>query len=174
MKSALLALPLVALATPRAHAGGQQPEDLLKGKIIISDQRLPMRWSSVASYVAQLKGLNKGTLWYDKKTGKVRIEFAAFLAKPLNDVQVDLAIYDVTNGASDQRNVTEQFMNRGDRVLFNSVVFDKEDYPMNKVYRLVVRSRGSVLAAGQFILRGATEQYSGKVTFSEEETRRNE
>ena len=44
----------------------------------------------------------------------------AFFAQPLNDVQVDLVIYDITNGAHDRKASTEQFMNRGDRVLFNS------------------------------------------------------
>src|SRR5207247_5828133 len=88
MKKVLITAALVALAAAfasSASAKGQAPEDLLAGKIIISDQKLPMRWSSVGSYVSQLKGMNKGTLWYDKKTGKVRIEYAAFFSKPLDD-----------------------------------------------------------------------------------------
>ena len=70
--------------------------------------------------------MNRTTLWYDKQTGKLKVEYAAFFARPLNDVQVDLVIYDITNGGHDQKASTEQFMNRGDRVLFNSITLDKE------------------------------------------------
>src|SRR5437867_881313 len=130
MKKLLFAILFATAVAAGASAKGQMPEDLLAGKIIISDQKFPMHWSSVGSYVSQLKHMNKGTLWYDKKTGKVKIEYAAFFSKPLDDVQCDLVIYDITNGSRDRRTSTENFMRRGDRVLFNSVVFDKEDFEM--------------------------------------------
>ena len=168
----VVATALVAATVATAASGkGGMPEDYLKGQIIISDKKLPTRWTSVPSYVSQLKGLNKGTLWYDKKTNKLKVEYAAFFAEPLNDVQVDLAIYDVTGGRKERKAQTEQFMNRGDRVLFNSVVFDSEDFEMNKKYMLVILSRGRTLASGSFILRGEGPHYSGKVSFTEEETR---
>src|SRR5262245_16280283 len=110
-----------------AVAKGPVPEDYLKGKIIISEKRLPTSWNSVPSYGSQLKGLNRGSMWYDKRTGKLTVQYAAFFAQPVNDVQVMLVLYDVTGGAHQQKVSTEQFMTKGDRVLFNSVVFDKED-----------------------------------------------
>ncbi len=168
-----VALALVATVGGPAFAkgSGQQPEDLLKGRIIVSDKKLPMNWNSVPAYVAQLKNLNKGTLWYDKKSNKLKVEYAAFFAKPVNDVQVDLTIYDVTNGANIQKGAFEQFMNRGDRVLFNSIVLDNEDFEMNKKYKLVITSRHSIIATGEIILRGEGPHYSGKVTFSEDEAK---
>jgi hypothetical protein len=150
---------------------GPGPEDFLKGKIIISDKSLPMRWSSVSSYVAQLKGLNKGTLWYDKKTGKLTVQYAAFFAQPVADVQVNLVIYDVTNGAHTQKISTENFMQRGDRVLFNSVVFDKEDIEGNRKYMLTIEDRRRIIASGTVILREEGPHYSGKVSFTDEETK---
>jgi len=162
---AFLLAPLPALAK------GQAPEDLLAGKIIITDKPLPMRWNSVGAYVSQLKAMNKGTIWYDKKTGKVKIEYAAFFSRPINDVQVDLVIYDVTNGAKARKSTTENFMHRGDRVLFNAVLFDKEDFEMNKKYMFVIESRHVQLATGTFILRGEGPHYSGKVDFTDEETK---
>jgi hypothetical protein len=165
------AAALLLLSSGAALAKGPVPEDLLKGRIIISDRPLPTHWNSVGSYVAQLKGLNKSTLWYDKKTGKLKIQYAAFFAQPLNDVQVDLQIVDITGGARTVKATTEQFMNRGDRVLFNSVEFDKEDFEMNKKYLLAIMNRGKTLASGEFILRGEGPHYSGKVTFSEDETK---
>jgi hypothetical protein len=172
MKS-VVAFALVAAVggSALAKGSGPMPEDLLKGRIIISDKRLPTNWTSVPAYVGQLKNLNKTTLWYDKKTNKLKIEYAAFFAKAVNDVQVDLVIFDITNGANTQKAATEQFMNRGERVLFNSVTFDNEDFEMNKKYRLVIQSRHVPIASGEFILRGEGPHYSGKVTFSEEETK---
>jgi hypothetical protein len=169
-----LALALCLLAAPLAIAKGPAPEDFLKGKIIISDKPLPMKWSSVSSYVSQLKELNKGTLWYDKKTGKLTVQYAAFFAKPVNDVQVMLVLYDITNGGHEQKVSTENFMQRGDRVLFNSVVFDKEDIEGNKKYMMTLEERRHVIASGTFILRAEGPHYSGKVTFSDDDTKQKE
>ena len=143
---------------------------LLDGDIgtqILSKKLAPLS----TSIVSQLKGMNKGTLWYDKKTGKVRIEYAAFFSKPLDDVQCDLVIYDVTNHVRDRRTSTENFMKRGDRVLFNSITLDKEDFEMNKKYLFVMENRGRTLATGELIIRGEGPHYSGKVEFSDEETK---
>ena len=170
--AAVAALLFAALAPAAALADPKAPEDVLKGRIIITDQRIPMKWSSVGAYVSQLKSMNKTTLWYDKKTGKVKIEYAAFFSHPLNDVQVNLVIYDITNGARDHRGSWEQFMRRGDRVLFNSITMDKEDFEMNKKYRFVIEERGKNIASGEFILRGEGPHYSGKVEFTDEETKK--
>jgi hypothetical protein len=147
------------------------PEDSLKGRIIISDKRLPTSWNSVSSYVAQLKGLNKGSMWYDKKTGKLTVQYAAFFAQPVNDVQVMLVLYDVTGGAHQQKVTTEQFMTKGDRVLFNSVVFDKEDISGNRKYMMTIEDRRRVIASGTFILREEGPHYSGSVSFTDDETK---
>ncbi len=163
----LLALVLGSVAA----AKGPVPEDSLKGRIIISDKRLPTSWNSVSSYVSQLKGLNKGSLWYDKKTGKLTIQYAAFFAQPVNDVQVMLVLYDITGGAHQQKVTSEQFMTKGDRVLFNSVIFDKEDISGNRKYMMTIEDRRRVIASGTFILREEGPHYSGSVSFTDDETK---
>ncbi len=169
MKKLVLAFALIVCAS--ALAKGPVPEDYLKGRIIISDKPLPTRWSSVGSYVSTLKNLNRGTIWYDKKSGKVTIQYAAFFAKAVEDVQVNLVLYDITGGQHTQKVSTENFMTRGDRVLFNSVVFDKEDIEGNKKYMMTIEDRKRVIASGTFILREEGPHYSGKVTFSEDEAK---
>jgi hypothetical protein len=173
MKTLAMLLVLVAgaLCSSSASAKGPAPEDILKGKIIISDKKLPMNWSSVSSYVAQLKNLNKSTMWYDKKTGKLTIQYAAFFARPVNDVQVTLTLTDITNGAHQQKATTDQFMNKGDRVLFNAVEFDKEDIEGNKKYLMTLATRGQTIASATFILREEGPHYSGKVTFTDDDTK---
>jgi hypothetical protein len=168
----IVVLAILCLSTMAAAKGkGPQPEDALKGKIIISDKSLPMHWSSVGAYVAQLKGLNKSTFWYDKKTGKLSVYYAAFFAQPVADVQVMLVLYDVTDGPKQQKVSTENFMQRGDRVLFNSVVFDKEDIDANRKYLMTIEDRHRIIASGNFTLRAEGPHYSGKVTFTDDETK---
>jgi hypothetical protein len=169
MKNLVIAACLLVGAT--AFAKGPTPADLLAGKIIISDKRLPTSWTSSSAYASQLKGMNKGTLWYDKKSGKLTIQYAAFFSQPVNDVQVMLFLYDITGGAHTQKATTEQFMNKGDRALFNSVEFDKEDIEGNKKYLMTLTTRGHVIAAGTFILREEGPHYSGKVTFTDDDTK---
>lgn len=169
MKKVLAVVVILLGLTAISQAHRTAPEDVLKGRIIISDRPLPTHWSSVSSYVSQLKGLNRGTLWYDKKTGKLTVQYAAFFAQPVDDVQVMLNLYDITRGAHTQKVSTENFMERGQRVLFNSVVFDKQDIEGNKKYLMTIESRHRIIASGTFILRMEGPHYSGKVTFSDDE-----
>jgi len=107
------------------------------------------------------------------KSGKLTVQYAAFFAQPVNDVQVMLVLYDITAGAHLQKVSTEQFMKKGDRVLFNSVVFDKEDIEGNKKYLITIEDRRRVIASGTFILREEGPHYSGKVTFTDDDTKPN-
>ena len=167
----LAAFIFALLLAGSVHAKGAAPEDSLKGRIIITDKHIPTSWNSVSSYVSQLKGMSKGSMWYDKKSGKLTVQYAAFFAQPVNDVQVMLVLYDITAGAHQQKVSTEQFMTRGDRVLFNSVVFDKEDIEGNKKYLMTIEDRRRVIASGTFILREEGPKYSGKVNFSDDDTK---
>ena len=164
-------LTLFALLAPLVVHARSAPEDSLKGQIIISDRKIPSSWSSVSSYVSQLKGMKKETFWYDKKTGKVTLQYAAFFAQPVNDVQVDFQIYDVTGGLHQQKITSEAFMNRGDRVLFNSVELNKEDFEGNRKYQMAIAYKHRVIASGRFTLRMEGPHYSGKVDFTDAETK---
>ncbi len=160
-----------------ANAKGGAPEDLLKGKLIISDASLPTKWTSPGEFAARLKKLHKGSLNYDKKTGKVQIYYAAFFEKPVNDLEVKFVVYDITNGVGSKtkKMSAEAFMNaKGQRVLFNAVELDKEDLEMNKKYLFTVEYKNQILAKSEMILRGEAPKYSGKVEFTEEETKKKE
>lgn len=163
-----------ALSLSAGVAAAATPEDILKGSMIISDSSLPTKWTSAGAYASQLKKLNKSSLFYDKKTGKLQIYYAAFFAQPVNDVQVNFVIYDITNGPANKskKGAWEAFMGRkGERVLFNSVELDKEDVEMNKKYLFAIESKGKIIAKSEMTLRGEAPKYSGKVEFTEEETK---
>ncbi len=171
----LLALCLLVL--PGTLHAAAKPEDILKGQLIINDSSFPLKWTSAAEYASRLKKLHKSSLFYDKKTGKLTIYYAAFFAQPVNDVQVNFVIYDITNGANAKvkKGAWEAFLGRkGERALFNSVELDKEDIEMNKKYLFAIESGRTIIAKGEITLRGELPKYSGKVEFSEEDTKKKE
>lgn len=176
-RSLLKGLLFGLLLAPSVTSAAAKPEDLLKGQLLISDSSFPLKWTSAGEYVSRLKKLNKSSLFYDKKTGKLTIYYAAFFAQPVNDVQVNFVIYDITNGPSAKvkKGAWEAFLGRkGERALFNSVEIDKEDIEMNKKYLFAIESKSKIIAKGEITLRGELPKYSGKVEFSEEDTKKKE
>lgn len=176
-RSLLQGLFLGLLLAPSAASAASKPEDLLKGHMFISDSSFPLKWTSAAEYASRLKKLHKERLFYDKKTGKLTIYYAAFFASPVNDVQVDFVIYDITGGANAKvkKGSWEAFLGRkGERAIFNSVELDKEDIEMNKKYLFAIESRRVIIAKGELTLHGEAPKYSGKVDFSEEDTKKKE
>jgi len=176
-RALLRLLALCLLLLPGTLFAGKAPEDFLQGYLIISDQSFPLKWTSPSEYASRLKKLHKSSLFYDKKTGKLTVYYAAFFAKPVNDVQVNFVIYDITSGEKSKvkKGAWEAFMGRkGERALFNSVEVDKEDIEMNKKYLFAIESKHMIIAKGEVILRGEAPKYSGKVEFSEEDTKKKE
>ena len=49
--------------------------------------------------------------------------------------------------------------------------FDKEDVEPNKKYLMTIEDRRRIIASGTFILRVEGPHYSGKVSFTDEETK---
>lgn len=172
---ALLSASLLGFAVPAASAKGAMPEDILKGGLFISDSSFPTKWTSPQAFAAQVKKQHKNSLTYDKKTGKVQVYYAAFFAQPVNDIQVNFVIYDVTANPRVKKGSWEAFLGRkGERALFNSVELDKEDIEMNKKYMFAVEYKGKILASGQIIILGEKPKFSGKVDFNEEDTKKKE
>lgn len=170
----LAALPMAALAIENPALAGGMPEDHLKGMIIVSDSSLPTKWTSPGEYASRLKKLHKSSFFYDKKTGKIQLYYAAFFAQPVNDLEVTFVVYDITNGVASQnkKGSWEAFLGKkGERVLFNSIELDKDDFEMNKKYRFVVEYRRKPLAVADIMLRGEGPKYSGKVEFTEDEAK---
>ena len=166
-----------ALCTPLVASARTTPEDLLKGYLLVSDSSFPLKWTSPTEYASRLKKLHRSSLFYDKKTGKLTVYYAAFFAQPVNDVQVNFVIYDITNGpnAKVKKGAWEAFLGRkGERALFNSVEIDKEDIEMNKKYLFAIEFRRVIIAKGEVTLRGEAPKYSGKVDFSVEDTKKKE
>jgi hypothetical protein len=165
----------VALMLVGGASLAAKPEDVFKGKIIITKNRLPMRFSSQGAFVAALQKNRTDKIWPTEEKGESgswNIEYIAFFAQPLNDSEIQVKFYDITGGdrkyvAGDPQYTRE----RGSRIFGSSIVLAKPEFDVRKHYMMNVESRGHVLATTQFWLLGKGASYSGKVEFSDQEAR---
>ena len=162
------------LFTARAEAA--KPEDVFKGRIIITAKRLPTRFGSEGAFLAALRNQSVDKVWPVEEKGNDhaiwKIEYIAFFARPLNDNEITLKFWEIAPGA--QRFVAgdEQYMReKGSRIFASSIELAKPDFETNKKYSMTIERAGRVLARTEFWLRGKGPNYSGKVEFSDEEAK---
>jgi len=167
-----LAFLMLAFARPSEAA---KPEDVFKGKIIITKNRLPMKFSSQGAFISALqKGkIDKIQPTEEKgETGKWNIEYIAFFAQPLDDSEIQVKFYDITDGgkkyiAGDPQMTRE----KGSRIFGASIELAKPEFDVRKHYMMTIESRGRTLATTTFWLLGKGANYSGKVEFSDSEAK---
>jgi hypothetical protein len=163
----------MAFARPSAAA---KPEDVFKGKIIITKNRLPMHFSSSGGFVSALQKNKIDKIWPTEEKGDDKgtwdLEYLAFFAQPLDDSEIQVKFFDITHGdkkyvAGDPQYTRE----RGSRIFGSSIQLAKPDFDVNKHYIMTIESKGRVIATTNFWLRGKGANYSGKVEFSDADTR---
>jgi ethanolamine utilization protein EutP (predicted NTPase) len=162
-----LALALAAvLAIPAAaHAG--TPFD---GKVVTSAKRIPLSAKSKQAYYAKLRKQSAAKFQEDKEKKAWKVHFAAFFKQPLNDLEVTVKLYDVTDKQKHLKASFEQFLDgRGQTTVISHVDMAREQFGVNRKILIAVENRGRVLAQGTFEIHGEAEKYSGKVDFTEDE-----
>jgi hypothetical protein len=170
----LTAFVVAAVAAAPAHAA--KPEDVFKGKIIITKKRLPMKFSSPGAFVSALQSAKTDKINPTEEKGPEQgtwdIEYIAFFAQPLNDNEIQVKFYDITAGekrfvAGDAQYTRE----KASRIFGSSIQLAKPEFDVRKHYMMTIESRGRIIASTTFWLLGKGAQYSGKVEFSDAEAR---
>ncbi len=168
---------VAASVVSAAVVAAAKAEDVFKGKVIITKNRLPTRFPSAGAFISALQKARTDKVWPKEEKGNDHavwdLVYFAFFAQPLNDNEVTVKFYDVTGGR--QRFVAgdEQFTReRGSRIFASSIILAKPDFETNHKYLMTVDSGRRTLATTSFWLRGKGPRYDGKVEFSDEETRR--
>ena len=164
----------VVFASARS-AEAAAPEDVFKGKIIITKNRMPLRFSSSGAFTAALQKNKTDKIWPTEEkgeNGKWNIEYIAFFATPLNDSEIQVKFFDITGGdkkyvAGDPQYTRE----KGSRIFGSSIELAKPEFDVRKHYMMTIESRSRVLASTTFWLLGKGEQHSGKVEFSDAEAK---
>jgi len=171
-----LALGVAAVAgTAPAHAA--KPEVTFGGRILISDKSFPTSSKSVGAYIGALRKQSKDKLWEDKEKTHWKVHYVAFFRKPLNDLEVTVKLYDVSQPSA-QRMIEsyELYLDgRGQRSFSGNLKLRKADdaYHPNSRILMVLENRGAILAKANFTVHGEGKKFTGKVEFSEEDTKGN-
>ena len=177
MKSSRLVVSLFValLFGSAAHAGGSKPEDVFKGKVIVTANRLPLRFPSAQAFISAVNKAKTDRLWPKEEKGEQatwNLEYIAFFAQPLNDNEVNVKFYEVTGGgqrfvAGDEQMTRE----RGTRIFASNIKLGTPEFEVNKKYYMTVESGHRIIASTQFWLRGKGPNYSGKVEFTDDEAK---
>jgi hypothetical protein len=160
-----------------ARLAAATPEDVFKGRIIVTAKRLPTNFPSANAFIAALKKASVDRVWPTEQKGNDHavwnLEYIAFFAQALGDNEVMVKFFDVTPGAG-QRYVAgdEQYTReKGRRIFASNITLSTPDFSVNKRYMMTVESGRRVLARTTFWLRGKGPEYTGKVEFSDEEAK---
>ena len=171
----VVALCVGLVCVSAAQAGGSKPEDVFKGKVIITPTRLPTRFPSAGAFIAAVNKAKTDRLWPKEEKGDQaswNLEYIAFFASPLNDNEVNVKFFEFTGGS--QRFVAgdEQYTReKGTRTFASNITLGTPEFEVNKKYLMTVESGRRIIASTMFWLRGKGPNYSGKVEFSDDEAR---
>ena len=162
----------VLLGLTATPAFAQDPNTVFKGKIMTSTKRYPLSAKSKAAYTAAIRKQSTTNFQEDKAKQQWKIYFAAFLSRPLNDVEYVIKFYDISGGTQQLLGASENFNDeRGQKTIVSNIVLEKKSFGVNKHILMTIENKGSVYASGKFKILGEGERFSGKVNFSEEEAK---
>ena len=166
----LLALALIVTARP---AAADDPGKTFNGRIMTSTKRFPASAKSPSAYTAMIRKQSVSNFYEDKTDHSWTIYFAAFLKTPLNDVEYVIKFYELS-GRSQQLLATSENFNdeRGQKTIVSKITLDKKQMGVNKEIMMTLENKGKVYATTRFKLLGEGEHYSGKVDFSDDETKK--
>jgi hypothetical protein len=164
----LSAVLLIMMAGSTAMAG--DPNQVFKGKIMLSTKRFPLTAKSKDSYISAVRKQSTSNFQENKADGTWKIYFAAFLSKPLNDVEYVIKFYELGGGTQQLLGASEAFNDeRGQKTIVSNIKLEKKSFGVNKQLLMTIENKGQVLASARFKILGEGERFTGKVQFSEEE-----
>jgi hypothetical protein len=166
---------VASLFVTAAGAAGSKPEDVFKGKVIITANRLPTKFASAGAFIAALNKAKTDRIWPREEKGDTaswNLEYIAFFASPLNDNEVNVKFFEITGGthrfvAGDEQYTRE----RGTRTFASNITLGTPEFEVNKKYMMTVETGRRIIASAQFWLRGKGPNYSGKVEFTDAEAK---
>lgn len=139
---------------------------------MLSAKRFPLSAKSKSAYTQKIRKQSSTSFRENKEKQQWKIFFAAFLSRPLNDVEYVIKFYDLTGGSKQLLGASEAFNDeRGQKTIVSNIVLEKKSFGVNKQLLMTIENRGKIYASGKFKILGEGEKFTGKVDFSEEEAR---
>ena len=163
------------LSGPASAKADSRVERKFRGKVVILKKRPPMSFKSQGAWVGFLNRNKTVMIWPDKKVEgekQWKFEFMAFFNRKLNDVEVNVKFYDITD-AKKFIAADSYYLDRGQTIFASSMVLEKPRFAPNRRYVMFIvgAKNNKTLASAKFWLRGKGEVYSGKVEFSDEDAK---
>jgi hypothetical protein len=172
LRSRILLLLLLLPTT----AAARKPEDIFGGQILISPQPFPTSAKSEQAYVDALKKQAKDRIAEDKEAKQWRVFFAAFFKQSLNDLEINVRVYDVTNGKRLVDTFEQYLGSPTTRAYVSDVKLARSDgvtgYDPNSKIQMIMESRGRVVAQATFYITGEVKKAGpSNLEFTEPETK---
>ena len=145
------------------------------GKIVLIKRRAPARFSTKARFRRFLRINRQKFVWPDngKRGDRWTLRYFAFFKRMHRDVEVKVKFFDITARRRFVAGDAVFLAQRGQRILSSSIVLRKPRFALNRKYTMYITDAANVvLASTVFWLRGQGKVYSGRVTFTEEDTRK--
>lgn len=169
MRSLLISF-IVLISFVATSSADDLPNRVFNGKIMTSAKRYPTTAKSQSAYVAAIRKQSTSNFKEDKTDHTWMVYFAAFLKRPLNDVEYTIKFYEL--GGSGQRllGTSDQFNDeRGQKTIVSKIKLEKKSFGVNKELLMTIENKGTVYASARFKILGEGDRFSGKVNFSEDE-----
>jgi hypothetical protein len=174
MRKLAVLLATLGLVVAAKTAQAAKPEDVFGGHIQCSDKPFPLEAKSPAAYISAVKKQSKDRFMEDKEKGQWKIYYAAFFKKPLNDLEIKVTIYDVSDGSQRFVDSWEEWLNdRNQRVITGNMKLKRQEGKLdaNSKLLMVMEDHGRIIASVQFYVLGEKKKFSGKVEFTDEDTK---
>jgi hypothetical protein len=146
----LATLSLTLFIGPVAEA--RQPADVFKREIMVSAESFPSRFKSDAAFIRYVKKTRKSRLEYPKNN-EINLRFMAFFSRPIQATEFTALIYDLTDKGRLVATVPVSPNQRVTRILASSVDLDRDDFPEDHEYRIMIAIGATALAQTRFTIR---------------------
>jgi hypothetical protein len=155
-------LGLSALLLASGAWAGNPPPKTLIGKIVVLNQSPPEKFPSNTAFTKFIRTNSINEVSPNDK-GNWEFQTMAFFDQPLNDFEVELIFYDITEGSSvDMRRYVNSYTmytrDHSAQTLAGKTKLIRPDFHANRTYMIVAKSRGFELARGEFSTVGLSEE----------------
>ena len=106
-----------------------------------------MRFSSPGGFVSALQKNKIDKIWPTEEHGDDKgtwnLEYLAFFARPLDDSEIQVKFYDITQGKKYVAGDPQYTRERGSRIFGSSIELAKPEFDVRKHYKMTIESQGA-------------------------------
>lgn len=160
LRVAVLAVAASVLVIWLADAAAAA-EDTFAGRVLVLTKQPPTYFKRKDDFVAFLRKHSTNQV-NENQNRTWEFEIMAFFRRPIGDYEVDVVFYDTKNGKSKSQrrfvnSYTQYTQDRNTRSLGTRVKLIRPDFDADKHYQVVIQSRGTDVATGEFTTRGTSQ-----------------